>query len=102
MNTENSRMDFFEIGDKTSLICADPATSEVVVTALKSLGFKIHTAETSETAIERIRYTQYDCIVIHEDFAGNSLASNAVIQSLALLPMGLRRFSFVSVIGSSF
>ena len=68
---ESSKADFFELGDKTSLVCADPATTEVVRATLRELGYKSHTAETGETAIERVRYTPYDVIVIHEGFAGS-------------------------------
>jgi len=96
------KMDFFELGDKTSLICADPNTTEVAKTTLRDLGYKYHTAETHELAIERIRYTNYDCIVVHENFAGSSLRSNAVLNYLGPLPMAQRRYSFVCLIGSSF
>ena len=102
MSTNESKMDFFEVGDKTSLICADPTTGEVVRATLRELGYKFHTAETTELAIERTRYTQYDCIVILENFAGSSLRSNAVLQYLSPLPMAQRRYSFVCIIGPSF
>ena len=95
-------MDFFELGDKTSLICADPNTTEVVKTTLRELGFKFHTAETPELAVERMRYTNYDCIVVHENFAGSSLRSNAVLNYLSPLPMAQRRFSLVCLIGPTF
>jgi hypothetical protein len=95
------KMDFFELGDKTSLICADPTTTEMVKTTLRELGFKYHTAETPELAVERIRYTNYDCIVVHENFAGSSLRSNAVLNYLSPLPMALRRYSFVCLVGPS-
>jgi hypothetical protein len=102
MSTHESKTDFFEVGDKTSLICADPNTGESVRIALRELGYKYHTAETGETAIERIRYTQYDCIVIQEDFSGTSLRSNPVLNYLSPLPMSQRRSSFTCVIGPSF
>ena len=95
------KMDFFEIGDKTSLICADPATTEVVKETLRELGFKFHVAETSELAVERMRYTNYDCIVVHENFAGSSLRSNPVLNYLSPLPMAQRRYSLVCLIGPS-
>ena len=95
-------MDFFELGDKTSLICADPTTAEVARTTLRELGFKLHTAEAPEMAIERLRYTNYDCIIVHENFAGGSLRSNAVLNYLDPLPMPQRRYSFVCLIGPSF
>ena len=99
---EPAKMDFFELGDKTSLICGDPATTEAVRGTLRELGYKSHTAENGETAIERVRYTPYDVIVIHEGFAGSSLRSNAILNYLAPLPMAQRRYSCVCLIGPSF
>ena len=95
-------MDFFELGDKTSLVCADPTTTEQAREALRELGYKSHMAETAEMAIERFRYTPYDVLIIHEEFAGSSLRSNALLHYLATLPMAQRRHSFVCLIGSSF
>ena len=99
--SELSRLDFFELGDKTALICADLLTTESVRATLKSLGYKSHSAETSETAIDRLRYTAYDVVVIHENFAGSSLRSNAMLSYMATLPMAQRRNSFVCLIGDS-
>ena len=95
-------MDFFELGDKTSLVCADPATTEIARGTLRELGYKSHVAENAESAIERVRYTPYDVIVIHESFAGSSLRSNVVLSYLAPLSMSQRRYSFVCLIGPSF
>jgi hypothetical protein len=95
-------MDFFEVGDKTSLICADANTTQAVKPTLKDLGYKFHTAETAELAIERMCYTSYNCIVIHENFAGNSIRSNPLLTYLSQLPMAQRRDSFVCLVGESF
>ena|SRR5881394_132649 len=100
--SSQERMEFFEIGDKTSLICADPYTTEVAKTTLRELGFKFHTAETPEFAIERIKYNTYDCIVLHETFHASSLRTNPVLNYLADLPMAQRRYSFVCLVGPSF
>lgn len=100
--SSQEKMDFFEVGDKTSLVCADPNTTEIAKTTLRELGFKYHTAETPELAIERMRYTSYDCVIIQENFAGSSLRSNAVLNYLAPLPMAQRRDSFVCLVGPSF
>src|SRR5262245_1023918 len=96
------KMDFFELGDKTSLICGDSSTTETAKETLRELGFKYHIAETPELAIERMRYTNYDCIIVHENFAGSSLRSNAVLNFLATLPMSQRRYWFVCLVGPSF
>src|SRR4051812_2924737 len=100
--SDPNKLDFFELGDKTSLVCADPATTQVVRATLREVGYKSHTAENGETAIERIRYTPYDVIVIHENFAGSSLRSNVVLSYLTPLPMSQRRYSFVCIVGPSF
>jgi len=100
--SSQEKMDFFELGDKTSLVCADPNTTEVAKATLRELGFKYHTAETPELAIERMRYTHYDCIIVLETFAGSSLRSNAVLNYLSPLPMAQRRYSFICLIGPSF
>ena len=94
------KMDFFELGDKTSLICGDNNTVEMAKATLRELGFKFHIAETPELAIERMRYTTYDCVIVHENFAGSSLRSNAVFQPQ--LPMAQRRYSFVCLVGPTF
>ena len=48
--SSQEKMDFFELGDKTALICADPITTEASKATLRELGFKFHTAETPELA----------------------------------------------------
>src|SRR6185295_12539572 len=100
--SSQEKIDFFELGDKTSLICADPNTTDVAKATLKDLGYKFHTAETTELAVERMRYTNYDCIILHENFAGSSLRSNPILNYLSPLPMAQRRYSFICLIGSSF
>jgi CheY-like chemotaxis protein len=103
MNSIETKMDFFEVGDKTSLICTDATIGEVVRATLRELGFKFHTAETSELAIERTRYNQYDIIVIQESFAGSTtLKSNAALNYLATLSMAQRRHSMIVLVGPNF
>jgi hypothetical protein len=94
-------MGFFEVGDKTSLICADTETAQVIKETLRDLGFKYQIAETPETAIERIRYTGYDCIVLHETFGGCPAESNPVLSYFQPLPMLARRDCFACLIGPS-
>jgi hypothetical protein len=95
-------MDFFEVGDKTSLICADPNVGEIVRNTLRELGFKFHTAETSDVAIERTRYNTYDIIVIQENFTGSTLKTNVILNYMVPLPMAQRRYSMIVLVGSNF
>jgi hypothetical protein len=102
MSATESKMDFFEVGDKTSLICTDSNVCEVIRDTLRDLGFKFHLAESAELAIERMRYTPYDIILVQENFVGSSIKTNSVLSYLTALPMAQRRYSMVVVIGSSF
>jgi hypothetical protein len=99
---EPLKMDFFELGDKTSIVCADAVTTETVRATLRDLGYKSHAVESPEMAVERLRYTAYDVIAVQENFAGSSLLTNPVLAYLAPLPMAQRRNSFVVLIGPSF
>ena len=99
MSTEQAEI--VEVGDKTALICDDGPTGDSLKSTLQELGFKCHSAETSERAIERMKYTPYDVIAIAENFAGSNLGSNGVIRYLAPLPMAQRRNSYVVLIGDS-
>jgi len=95
-------MDFFEVGDRTSLVCADATVGEIVRATLRELDFKFHSADNAEIAIERIRYTAYDIILVQDDFGGTNLKSNSVLNYLSSLGMAQRRFSMVVLIGPNF
>jgi CheY-like chemotaxis protein len=100
--SSQDKMDFFELGDKTSLVCTDNTTAQIVTATLRELGYKYHVVETPELAVERLRYTNYDCIILHENFAASSLRTNVVLNYLSALPMVQRRFSFICLVGGSF
>jgi CheY-like chemotaxis protein len=97
-----AKIEFFELGDKTSLVCTNDDISGTVRNVLHDLNYKFHTAENGDEAVDRLRYTQYNCIVLSEDFCGSTLITNAVLNYLAPLPMALRRNSFVCLVGPSF
>jgi hypothetical protein len=100
MSTSESKMDFFEVGDLTALVCTEPNMGEAVRATLRELGFKFHTAESAELAIERTRYQSYDIIVVQETFAGSTLKSNGILNYFATLPMAQRRNSMLVLVGS--
>lgn len=91
-----------EVGDKTALICDDGPALESLKSTLEETGFKCHTAETPERAIERMKYTPYDVITIDQNFGSSTLETNSILAYLAPLPMAQRRYSFVVLIGDSF
>src|SRR3954468_11879712 len=102
MSSTENKMDFFEIGDKTSLICVEPEISEAVRTTVRELGFKFHAVDTSDLAIERARYNPYDIIIVQDNFGGASLKTNQVLNYFSPLPMAQRRYSMLVLIGTEF
>jgi len=101
MSTPILVQDFFELGDKTALVCGEPGVVESAWKSLKELGHKIHFSNDVDDAIERIRYTQYNCVIVQEDFLGKPLEENEVMQYLATQPMIQRRNTFVALLGDS-
>src|ERR1051325_12012366 len=94
--------DFFEVGDKTALICTDSTIADSVRTTLRELGFKFHMGDTPELAIERTRYNPYDIIIVQDSFGGGTLKSNSVLNYLSSLAMAQRRTSMLVLTGSNF
>jgi hypothetical protein len=94
--------EILEVGDKAALICVEGPDLETQKGILEEIGFKIHTAETAERAIERMRYTPYNVIIINEAFGGATLETNGVLRYIAPLPMAQRRHWFVVLVGNSF
>ena len=91
-----------EIEDETALICDEGPSATESQYSLGELGYKCHTADTGVRAIERMKYTPYDLVLVAENFAGSSLETNPVLQYLKPLPMAQRRNTFVVAIGDSF
>jgi len=102
MSTALLVQDFFELGDKTALVCAEPGVVESTWKTLKEMGFKVHFSSDEDDAIERLRYTQYNCVIVQEDLAGKPLEMNEVMNYLSTLPMAQRRNTFVCLLGESF
>ena len=100
MSTDQS--DIVEVGEKLALICDDGPQTDTLKSTAEELGFKAHTAETSERGIERMKYAGYDLIIVTEGFSGSTLESNGVLRYLAPLPMAQRRDWYVVLIGESF
>lgn len=93
--------DTTEDDDKRALLCVDAVTMASIKPAIQELGYKVVTADSSEHAIESMRYNASDLIVLHENFTGATLESNNVLHYLASLPMAQKRYSFTCLVGPS-
>ncbi len=101
--TPENRLDFFEPGDLTSLVCVDiPEIQRLVVDQLGELNYKIHTGLFVEDILLKLRAHAYDVVIVGENFNGSDLASNPIVTASIEMSPRQRRRQFVTLIGSSF
>jgi hypothetical protein len=97
-----SRLDLFEPGDLTALICVDvPEVQRIVVDQLTALNYKIHTGLFLEDILLKMRAHVYDVIVISEHFNASDMVSNPVMLAATASPSEQRRRQFIVALGSS-
>ena len=96
------RIDLFEPGDTTSLVCVDvPEVQRLVVENLTELGCKIHTGLFVEDIMVKLQTQAYDIVVIAEHFSDSNLQSNPILCSTLEISPNQRRKQLVVLVGSS-
>ena len=99
----HNRLDLFEPGDQTALVCLDvPEVQRIVVDQLTALGYKIHTGLFVEDILLKLRAHLYDVVVVAEHFNASNLETNPILAETLRAPAEPRRRQFVTVVGSSF
>lgn len=97
-----SRLDLFEPGDQTALVCVDvPEVQRIVVDQLTALNYKIHTGLFVEDILLKLRAHVYDVVVISEHFNASDMSSNPIIAAAVAAPAEQRRKQFIVAIGST-
>jgi CheY-like chemotaxis protein len=85
------------------LVCVDDASRQhVIKAALEQLGFTMYAAKSAEEAIERLRRDTFEVAVIDEQFQGGSALDNEVLQALQTMPMSIRRYMYVALLGRTY
>ncbi len=98
-----NRLDLFEPGDQTALVCLDvPEVQRIVVDQLTALGYKIHTGFFVDDILLKLRAHLYDVVVVAEHFNASDIETNPVLAEIVHSPADHRRRQFVVVVGSSF
>jgi hypothetical protein len=98
-----SRLDLFEPGDLTALVCVDvPEVQRIVVDQLTTLNYKIHTGLFLEDILLKMRAHVYDVVVISEHFNASDMISNPLVEAAVAAPSEQRRRQFLVALGSSF
>ena len=95
------RIDLFEPGDKTALVCLDvPEVQRLVVENLSEVDYKIHTGLFVEDILLKLQSHDYNVVVVSENFNASDLASNPILQATVELPPNQRRKQMVVLVGA--
>lgn len=98
----HNRLDIFEPGDLTALVCTDvPEVQRLVVDQLTALNYKLHTGLFVEDILLKLRAHIYDVVLIAENFAATDLETNPILGEATRAPAAQRRKQLLVLIGSS-
>ncbi len=95
--------DFIEEDSQTALVCeSHPSVRKTVLDALNLMEYQITIAESARDALKRMRYHNYDLIVVNETFDCESPESNGVLIYLERMNMAIRRNIFVAMLSQMY
>lgn len=97
---EDETIDFSEEGQKTALLC-DENNKEVIKSVLSELDYKVSIASSSDDAINRMRFTLYDVIILNEEFDNSTPENNKVLKHIQQMAMPTRRRIFFTLTGKN-
>lgn len=96
------RIDLFEPGDSTALVCVDdPKVQNLVVENLTEADYKIHTGLFLEDILLKLQTHTYDVVILAEHFNGATLETNPLLEAILEIPAHLRRKQVFVLVGSS-
>jgi len=95
--------DFIEEDALTALICEpDPAIRDKVASVLELMEYHLTTVSSTREALKKMRYHNYNVVVVNESFDTSTPETNGVLLFLERLPMATRRELFVCLITSRY
>ena len=94
---------FFDLGDKTALVCIDHAQyQKMIVPQLIDLNYKVHLGLFAEDVLLKLSTYSYNVVVIYENFKGSNLENNPILSEIVRRPGSLRREHFVVLLSQKF
>jgi len=95
--------DFVEEEGKTALVCeSDPERKKQIIEALHLMEFNITEADNSRDVLKKMRYHEYDLIVLNEKFDTPNNELNPIMMAIDRFPISTRRNIFVALISDMF
>ena len=93
---EQSDPSFFDVDDKTALVCVDHQQyQKVVVPQLIDMTYKVHLGLFEEDVLLKLKTYNYNLVVVYENFKGSTLQTNPILAELSRRPNAQRREHFV-------
>lgn len=93
----------FDENQRLGLVCAEvPDRQAAIKGALEQLGYAVRVAAGASDAIEGMRKDPYEVVVLDEEFQAEPGADNPVLQALRAMPMAVRRYIFVALVGREY
>ncbi len=100
-NDFHHRIDLFEPGDKTALICIDvPEVQRLVVENLTEIDYKIHTGLFLEDILLKLQTHTYDVVIVAEHFNASTRETNPILDASKQFPGSQRRAQMLVLVGS--
>lgn len=95
--------DFIEEEGLTALVCeSDAAVLKKIVNNLNLLEYHVTVSDSGRDALKKMRYHQYDLVVVNESFSSEGPDANMVLLYLERLNMSVRRKIFVVMISNHY
>lgn len=95
--------DFVEEEGKTALVCeADPEFKKRILEALHLMEYNITEAKNGRDVLKKMRYHNYDVLVLNEKFDNPNPDANPVMMNLERMQMSMRRNIFVALLSDRF
>lgn len=95
----DSPLEVLEEGAMSALVCVDePARLRAVKEALEELNYYSSVASSVKEALSKLRYNQYDLVMLDEEFCGENSENNTILRYLQPMPMSTRRGIYLMLI----
>ncbi len=99
----DTRSEMFDVNQRLGLLCIDDGDRRTIATAaLEELGYRIHFATSTDDAAERVRKNSYEVVLVDQAFQGASPHDNPFLAKIQWLPITIRRYMFVTLLGAEF
>ena len=98
---DDEPLEIYDENDKLALIM-DRKNEDAWSASLSGLEFKLQVPATPEQGVHRLKFHEFQVVVLNENFDETSLEESPVYNYIINMPMTSRRKSFVVLVGEKF